>query len=177
MCVNRSFLKKWKPEEKDHQYPRPGEQIEISPNTVQRAYDFLQQRNIITHVRGIGLFVDPDAEEHILDFRREQFLENELPETLRNIYLLKIDMQQVIELYEKFVKRIFPLKNDETNYQNTDRHVGAACLQHRLLCFSIQARVCERNDKGELVFPVWNDPGRAIQSPGDKGGEPYQDHL
>jgi DNA-binding transcriptional regulator YhcF (GntR family) len=81
--------------------------IEISPNTVQRAYDFLQQRQIITHVRGIGLFVDPDAEENILAFRREQFLENELPETLRNIYLLKIDMQQVIERYEKFVKKNF----------------------------------------------------------------------
>lgn len=104
------LLKKWKPEEKIISIRDLGEMIEISPNTVQRAYDFLQQRNIITNVRGIGLFVDPDAEEHILDFRREQFLENELPETLRNIYLLKIDMQQVVELYEKFVKKNFPPK-------------------------------------------------------------------
>jgi DNA-binding transcriptional regulator YhcF (GntR family) len=104
------LLKKWKPEEKIISIRDLGELIEISPNTVQRAYDFLQQKKIITNVRGIGLFVDPDAEENILAFRREQFLENELPETLRNLYLLKIDIQQVGELYEKFVKKNFPNK-------------------------------------------------------------------
>ncbi len=104
------LLKKWKPEEKLISIRDLGELIEISPNTVQRAYDFLQQKKIITNVRGIGFFVDPDAEENILAFRREQFLENELPETLRNLYLLKIDIQQVGELYEKFVKKNFPNK-------------------------------------------------------------------
>ena len=104
------LLKKWKPEEKIISIRDLGELIEISPNTIQRAYDFLQQRNIITHVRGIGLFVDPDAEENILAFRREQFLENELPDTLRNLYLLKIDIQQVADIYEKFVKKNFPNK-------------------------------------------------------------------
>ena len=104
------LLKKWKPEEKIISIRDLGELIEISPNTVQRAYDFLQQKKIISNVRGIGFFVDPDAEESILDFRREQFLENELPETLRNLYLLKIDIQQVSELYEKFVKKNFPNK-------------------------------------------------------------------
>jgi len=104
------LLKKWKAEEKIISIRDLGEMIEISPNTVQRAYDFLQQRKIITNVRGIGFFVDPDAEENILSFRKEQFLENELPETLRNLYLLKIDMSQVEELYEKFVKKNFPNK-------------------------------------------------------------------
>jgi GntR family transcriptional regulator len=104
------LLKKWKPEEKIISIRDLGELIEISPNTVQRAYDFLQQRKIITNVRGIGFFVDPDAEENILSFRREQFLENELPETLRNLYLLKIDISQVEALYEKFVKKNFPNK-------------------------------------------------------------------
>lgn len=104
------LLKKWKPEEKIISIRDLGELIEISPNTVQRAYDFLQQRKIITNVRGIGFFVDSDAEENILSFRREQFLENELPETLRNLYLLKIDISQVEMLYEKFVKKNFPNK-------------------------------------------------------------------
>jgi|SRR6185437_8061298 len=104
------LLKKWKPEEKIISIRDLGELIEISPNTVQRAYDFLQQRKIITNVRGIGFFVDADAEENILSFRREQFLENELPETLRNLYLLKIDISEVEALYEKFVKKNFPKK-------------------------------------------------------------------
>ena len=104
------LLKKWKTEEKIMSIRDLGELIEISPNTVQRAYDFLQQKNIIVNKRGIGFFVDPEAEENILSFRREQFMENELPEMLRNLYLLKIDMKKVSELYDQFVKNNFPNK-------------------------------------------------------------------
>ncbi|GAO43059.1 GntR family transcriptional regulator [Flavihumibacter petaseus] len=104
------LLKKWKAEEKIMSIRDLGELIEISPNTVQRAYDFLQQREIIQNVRGVGLFVAADAEDNILAFRREQFFENELPDTFRNIYLLKIDMKQVVERYEKFVNKNFPNK-------------------------------------------------------------------
>lgn len=106
MC-EQILLKKWKPEEKIISIRDLGELIEISPNTVQRAYDFLQQRNIIVNKRGVGFFIDPAAEENILSFRREQFLEYELPDMLRNMYLLKIDIKQVEKLYEKFVKTNF----------------------------------------------------------------------
>jgi DNA-binding transcriptional regulator YhcF (GntR family) len=106
MC-EQILLKKWKSEEKIISIRDLGELIEISPNTVQRAYDFLQQRNIITNKRGVGFFIDPAAEESILSFRREQFLEYELPDMLRNMYLLKIDIKQVEKLYEKFVKNNF----------------------------------------------------------------------
>src|SRR5581483_790054 len=104
------LLKKWKAEEKIVSIRDLGELIEISPNTVQRAYDFLQQKQIIVNKRGIGFFVDPNAEENLLSFRREQFMENELPEMLRNLYLLKIDMKKVNELYDRFVKDNFPNK-------------------------------------------------------------------
>lgn len=106
MC-EQILLKKWKSEEKIISIRDLGELIEISPNTVQRAYDFLQQRNIIANKRGVGFFIDPAAEENILSFRREQFLEHELPDMLRNMYLLKIDIKQVEKLYEKFVKNNF----------------------------------------------------------------------
>jgi len=106
MC-EQILLKKWKSEEKIISIRDLGELIEISPNTVQRAYDFLQQRNIIVNKRGVGFFIDPAAEENILSFRREQFLEYELPDMLRNMYLLKIDIKQVEKLYEKFVKNNF----------------------------------------------------------------------
>ncbi|PSL29112.1 GntR family transcriptional regulator [Chitinophaga ginsengisoli] len=106
MC-EQILLKKWKSEEKIISIRDLGEMIEISPNTVQRAYDFLQQRNIIVNKRGVGFFIDPAAEENILSFRREQFLEYELPDMLRNMYLLKIDIKQVEKLYEKFVKTNF----------------------------------------------------------------------
>jgi DNA-binding transcriptional regulator YhcF (GntR family) len=84
--------------------------MEVNPNTVQRAYDFLQQRDIITNKRGIGYFIEDDAMERILSFRREQFIENELPVFMRNIYLLNIDFKEIKTLFEQFVKDNFKNK-------------------------------------------------------------------
>jgi DNA-binding transcriptional regulator YhcF (GntR family) len=81
--------------------------IEVNPNTVQRAYDFLQQRNIITNKRGIGYFTEEDALERIISFRREQFVQNELPIIFRNLYLLKMDFKELKQLYEQFKKDHF----------------------------------------------------------------------
>ena len=58
--------------------------MEVNPNTVQRAYDFLQQRDIIINKRGVGYFIDNDAMDRILAFRREQFMKNELPVFFKN---------------------------------------------------------------------------------------------
>jgi DNA-binding transcriptional regulator YhcF (GntR family) len=50
------LLKKWKLDDKIISIRELAVTIEVNPNTVQRAYDFLQQKNIITNKRGIGLF-------------------------------------------------------------------------------------------------------------------------
>ena len=81
--------------------------MEVNPNTVQRAYDFLQQRDIIINKRGVGYFIDNDAMDLILAFRREQFMKNELPVFFKNMYLLKIDIKGIKPLFEQFVKDNF----------------------------------------------------------------------
>ena len=101
------LLKKWKLGEKIISIREMAVQIEVNPNTVQRAYDLLQQQNIISNKRGIGYFIEDDATERILEFRREQFEENELPVFLRNIYLLKIDLKEIKAKYDEFVKDNF----------------------------------------------------------------------
>jgi DNA-binding transcriptional regulator YhcF (GntR family) len=101
------LLKKWKLGDKIISIRELAVAIEVNPNTVQRAYDMLQQNNIITNKRGIGYFTETDAMESILSFRREQFMENELPVFLRNLYLLKIDIKEIKAQYEQFVKDNF----------------------------------------------------------------------
>ena len=81
--------------------------MEVNPNTVQRAYDLLQQREIITNKRGIGYFIEDDALERIMTFRREQFIQNELPVFFRNLYLLKMSFKEMKELYEQYIKDNF----------------------------------------------------------------------
>ena len=101
------LLKKWKLGEKIMSIRDLAVLMEVNPNTVQRAYDFLQQREIITNKRGIGYFTEEDAMDRILSFRREQFMENELPVFMRNLYLLKIDLKEIKTLFDQFVKDNF----------------------------------------------------------------------
>jgi DNA-binding transcriptional regulator YhcF (GntR family) len=101
------LLKKWKLCDKIISIRDLAVKMEVNPNTVQRAYDFLQQRDIITNKRGIGYFIEADAMDKILNFRREQFIENELPVFMRSIFLLKIDFKEIKVLFDQFVKDNF----------------------------------------------------------------------
>ena len=101
------LLKKWKLGDKIVSIRDIAVVMEVNPNTVQRAYDFLQQQGIITNKRGVGYFTEENAMEKILAFRREQFMENELPVFLRNLYLLKIDIKDLKSKYDQFVKDNF----------------------------------------------------------------------
>jgi GntR family transcriptional regulator len=104
------LLKKWKLGDKITSIRDLAVLMEVNPNTVQRAYDLLQQENIITNKRGIGYFTEEDAMERIMNFRREQFIENELPAFLRNMFLLKIDFKEIKTLYDQFVTENFKKK-------------------------------------------------------------------
>jgi DNA-binding transcriptional regulator YhcF (GntR family) len=104
------LLKKWKLGDKITSIRDLAVLMEVNPNTVQRAYDLLQQQNIITNKRGIGYFTEDDAMERIMSFRREQFIENELPVLLRNMFLLKMDFKEIKTLYDQFVLENFKKK-------------------------------------------------------------------
>jgi GntR family transcriptional regulator len=101
------LLKKWKLGDKVISIRDLAVSMEVNPNTVQRAYEFLQLRDIITNKRGIGYFIEDDAMERILNFRREQFMENELPVFMRNIYLLNIDFKEIKSSFDQFVRENF----------------------------------------------------------------------
>lgn len=78
-------------------------QLEVNPNTVQRTYDFLQQIEIISTKRGIGYFVNYDALEKIIAYKKEQFINVELPHVFRNIHLLNIDFEELKERYKTYI--------------------------------------------------------------------------
>jgi GntR family transcriptional regulator len=103
--VNEQILLKiWKPGHRIISIREMAIQMQVTPNTAQRAFDFLQQRGIISNKRGIGYFVEEDAKNMIIDWRREQFLEIDLPLVFKNIYLLDIKFDEVKRLYQEFIK-------------------------------------------------------------------------
>jgi DNA-binding transcriptional regulator YhcF (GntR family) len=101
------LLKKWPPGEKIISIRELATDIQVNPNTVQRAYDFLQQKDIIINRRGVGYFVEKDAEKKVKVYRKEKFTESELPHLLRNMFLLGISFEELEQKYKKFIDKNF----------------------------------------------------------------------
>ena len=104
------LLKSWLPGNKILSIRDLAIAMEVTPNTIQRTYDFLQQKQIITNKRGVGYFVEEEGMERVLAFRREQFVENELPVIFRNMYLLHLTAEEFKTKFEEFIQQTFKEK-------------------------------------------------------------------
>jgi GntR family transcriptional regulator len=104
------LLKQWLPGNKIISIRDLAVTMEVNPNTVQRAYEFLQQREIIVNKRGVGYFVEEPAVTKIIAFRKEKFIENELSVFFRNMYLLNISMDEIKSRYAEFIEKYFKEK-------------------------------------------------------------------
>lgn len=82
-------------------------ELEVNPNTVMRTYDFLNQKNVIANKRGIGYFPTDDAQDRIKAYRRDQFLDNDLPVFFRNLYLLGIELTEIESRYQQYIAQTF----------------------------------------------------------------------
>lgn len=101
------LLKEWKPDERIPSVRELAVQLEVNPNTVMRTFEFLQQQEIIHNQRGIGYFVSAAAYQQTLNYRKQEFLQNDLPAVFRNMYLLGMDVDELKSRFDKFVKQNF----------------------------------------------------------------------
>lgn len=97
------LLNRWPVGEKIPSVRELATELEVNPNTVMRTYEFLSQKGVIASKRGMGYFVTDDAPEKIRTYRREQFVENDLPALFKNMYLLGIDLPELETRYVSFV--------------------------------------------------------------------------
>ncbi len=101
------LLKTWKADERIPSVRELAMQLEVNPNTVMKTYEYLQQQSIIYNQRGIGYFVGTDAIKNAMQYRKTEFMDNELPALFRNMYLLGMDVEELKPRYEKFKKQNF----------------------------------------------------------------------
>lgn len=104
------LLHEWKPETRIPSVRELAVQLEVNPNTVMRAYEHLQQQEIIYNQRGIGYSVSANAQKLALKYMKTEFMEKELPVLFRNMYLLEIDPEELQRLFDKYVKFNFSSK-------------------------------------------------------------------
>lgn len=95
------LLNKWLEKEKIPSIRELAISLAVNPNTVMRTYSFLEEKAIIEMQRGIGYFVADNARKHTLEFKKEEFLTNDLPQVFRSMELLNIDLENFSYLYRK----------------------------------------------------------------------------
>ena len=93
------LMGRWKENDRILSVRELGVQLEVNPNTVLRAYDFLQRFGIISNRRGIGYFASEDAIAKIKEMRRERFVNRELPRIFQEMELLGMEINDLKEYY------------------------------------------------------------------------------
>jgi DNA-binding transcriptional regulator YhcF (GntR family) len=78
----------------------------VNPNTVTRSYQTLLDSGIIDNRRGIGYFVADKAQEKIMEQMKDKFVEEELPRLFQMMQQLKIGVDELLALYEKYRKGV-----------------------------------------------------------------------
>jgi GntR family transcriptional regulator len=109
------LLGKWPAEQKILSVRDMAIELEVNPNTVMRSYEFLQAQGVVYNKRGLGLFVAPDAREKVKAFRKERFIQQELPVFFRTIYLLDMEPSDLQQWYEKFKLENYKPTDDNEN--------------------------------------------------------------
>lgn len=77
--------------------------LEVNVNTAIKAYDLLSSLGIIYNRRGLGYFVSPNAREIILQARREEFMQDVLPDFLRRMHQLGVSIETVEAAYRDYL--------------------------------------------------------------------------
>ncbi len=75
-----------------------GGALGVNPNTVMRSYEHLKSLEIIYDKRGVGFFTAKSAKREVKKMYKKEFLNNELPEIIKKMKLLDIELDEVVEI-------------------------------------------------------------------------------
>ncbi len=100
ICEN-VLTQTWKAGEKILSVREMAASIEVNPNTVARTYSYLQDQGIIYMQRGIGYFVADDAFEKTRSIRKEDFINQFLPEVFHTMDVLGMTFKDLQAFYQQ----------------------------------------------------------------------------
>jgi len=77
-------------------------QMQVNPNTVQRAIERLLQSEIVYSQRGKGNFLSQGATEKIQKIRSKRFFDEQLPQIAAEMKLLGLTPESIVEKLKEF---------------------------------------------------------------------------
>ncbi len=104
---DRILKKQWKEGEKIPSIRDIAVLMEVNPNTAIRTFNFLQEKGIIFNKRGIGYFVAEDGYKKTLAFKKENFVNEELPRVFHTMDVLKMRTTDLERHYFKYKEKSF----------------------------------------------------------------------
>lgn len=96
LICTRILSGEYKPNERIPALREFSAQLEVNINTVIRSLDYLQQNEIIYNKRGLGFFVSDHALDSIKAVRRKTFLEETIPNVIKEMKMLGITWEEVM---------------------------------------------------------------------------------
>ena len=75
-------------------------EVQVNPNTIMRAFNYLQEEGIIFNKRGIGYFITDDAYEITHKLKKDEFVKTYLPEVFRQMNLLNMNLDDLKLAYK-----------------------------------------------------------------------------
>lgn len=93
--------KKWTTDDRVPSVREIAVQMEVNPNTAMRAFQILQEKDILINKRGIGHFIAEGAYQKTLDLQRNEFIENDLPVFFKKMKILGFTCEELDKLYNK----------------------------------------------------------------------------
>ncbi len=70
-------------------------EVEVNVNTVARSFEWLQNQDVVATRRGLGNFVNEGARRIVLELRKREFFEEQVPEFFRTMKALGISLEEV----------------------------------------------------------------------------------
>ncbi|GMN05842.1 GntR family transcriptional regulator [Croceitalea sp. MTPC5] len=98
------LVRRWQDEERIPSVREVAVMVEVNPNTAIRAFNHLQELEVIYNKRGIGYFVSKDGYAKVLDIKRNEFKEQTLPDVFKQMRLLDVTFEEVKNLYDQHEK-------------------------------------------------------------------------
>lgn len=103
-CFSKILTHEWRAEERVVSVREFSTRLAVNSRTVLKAYEYLQAEGIIYPERGMGFFLAKDAVKKVMKIQKKEFFENQLAETFRNMELLGIGIDEIVERYSKLKK-------------------------------------------------------------------------
>ncbi len=99
LCHERIMAGDWREGERIPSVRELGVELKVNAHTALKAYDMLQAEGVIEQRRGLGFFLSPGAPDQVLEARRREFLDEELPALFARMDTLGLSLDEVINKY------------------------------------------------------------------------------